>query len=118
MLRFLRLKKAQSALEAVTVIVLIIGAMLVFQKYLVRAISGRWQTVGDSWGNGRLYDKNKTTECLYNQWGTTNKWYLASCFRDTCYLQCIGETATAATCDACLDTNCVSDVDGVDVCNQ
>ena len=105
-------------MEAITVIVLIIGAMLVFQKYILRGINGRWRSIGESWSSGRLYDKNKTTECIYNQWGTTNQWYLAQCFRDQCYLKCVGTTATSADCDSCLETNCRANVNGVDVCNR
>jgi len=75
----LKRKKGQSILEYITIISLLIGAILVLQKYVARAISGRFKGAGDSWGYGRLYDPDKTTECIYD-FRFTNQWYSKSCY--------------------------------------
>lgn len=66
-------------MEYLVVIIFILSAFLVFQKYIVRAISGRWKSIGDSWGHGRLYDPNKTTECKFD-FRFTNQWYSKACY--------------------------------------
>ena len=49
-------KYGQSTMEYMLLITFIIGAMLVFHKYIVRGMWGQWKTIGDSFGSGRLYD--------------------------------------------------------------
>ena len=118
-MRKIHFKKAQSTLEIAAFLILIVGAMLVFQKYIAQGIYGRWKGVGDSWSHGRQYDKNQTTECIYNIWGedTANNrpalWYNAICFEDNCRLDCIGVTSSPSKCDTCLNAQCQ-----LDRCNQ
>ncbi len=77
----LRRKKqiGQSVMEYLVLTIFILGAFLVFQKYIVRAISGRWKMVGDSWGSGRVYDPQKTEECIFD-YRFTDKWYTQDCY--------------------------------------
>ncbi len=72
-------KYGQSTIEYLVVIIFILSAFLVFQKYIVRAISGRWKTIGDSWGHGRVYDPKKTEECKFD-FRFTNQWYSKACY--------------------------------------
>ena len=105
-------------MEMVTVFVLILLAFMIFQKYFAQAIYGRWRSIGEGWTFGRQYDKEDTTECIYNIWGNSAQWYNAVCFDEQCVLSCLGSTASPALCDTCLNSSCLSNVDGVDVCNQ
>lgn len=74
-------KKGQSVIEYLVVIIFLLSTFLVFQKYIVRAISGRWKNVGDSWGYGRVYDPEKTEQCIFD-YRFTNKWYTRQCYED------------------------------------
>lgn len=93
-------KQAQSLLEYMILVVLILGAFLVFQKYIARAFSGRWKTVGDALGQGRIYDPRKTTECIYD-FQNTYVWYEADCFESS-GCDCLSVRANATTCRDCI----------------
>lgn len=71
-------KRAQSTIEFAALMMFILAALLVFQKYIARGIAGRWKGVGDAMGHGRIYDPNYTTECEYH--GTLNVWFDRACF--------------------------------------
>lgn len=77
--KILRRKKGQNTMEFMTVFVLIIGAFLVFGKYISRALNGRWKSTGDMWSHGRQYDPDLTKECSWDeQYG--QGWYDRKCF--------------------------------------
>lgn len=61
-------------LEYIFLITIIATTMLVFQKYVVRALSGRWKGSGDSLSAGRQFDPKKTKECVYD-FQYFNIWY-------------------------------------------
>lgn len=90
----------QSLIEYVTLIVLILGAFLVFQKYIARGFAGRWKSVGESMGQGRIYDPRMTTECIFDSLHT-NRWYDKACF-DSSGCDCLSVRANAATCRDCI----------------
>jgi len=48
-------KKGFSSLEYVVLIIVIIAALVVMSSHLRRAISGKWRTAADSFGQGRQY---------------------------------------------------------------
>lgn len=52
-------------MEFLALILFILATFLVFQKYIVRGLSGRWKDAGDALGQGRIYDPHKTLECAY-----------------------------------------------------
>ena len=90
----------QSLIEYVTLIVLILSAFLVFQKYIARGFSGRWKSVGESLGQGRIFDPKLTTECIYDFQYTSN-WYDQACFKaDQC--DCLTVRANTTTCRDCI----------------
>ena len=90
---------AASTLEYVLLITIILGAILVTQKYIVRGFAGRWKQVGDTFGLGRQYDPRVTKECVWSG-EPQNLWYNPDCLEqqinlyyqgnyDDCYLRCI-----------------------------
>ncbi len=75
-----RNRKGQSTLEFLAMMFLLLGAFLIFQKYIVRAMDGSWKKAGSAWAFGRLYDADETIECVYDQdW--TYCWYDYRCFK-------------------------------------
>ena len=99
-----RTKQGQSTMEFMVILVVIIAALLVFRKYIVRGFSGRWKGVGDSLGQGRIYDQNKTVECAAQTFFTGNpvRWYDQICFEDNCKEACLRSAREKTACDACL----------------
>ncbi len=111
---------AVSALEYTMLLVIILSALLVAQKYIVRAMAGRWKEVGDSFGVGRQYDPKKTIECVWSE--EQNTWYGAGCFKDmfnsaysscrtACYskFKLLGICGGASGCNrnsSCCDSEC------------
>ena len=101
-------------LEFVALIMFLLAAYIVFQKYIVRGFSGRWKGVGDALGQGRIYDPNKTTECATNVFfrqkpGTAAMWYDRTCFDNNCKPACLEVTKEKNACLACLagcENNC------------
>lgn len=93
-------KFGQSFVEYMALILFISIVFLVFQKYIARGFSGRWKTVGESLGQGRIYDPNRTMECIFDP-QYTNLWYDSDCFeRSSC--DCLTAQATPATCRDCI----------------
>ena len=76
MRRLLR-KRAASVLEYITLIAIVAGAFVIFQKYIAQACYGRWKSVGDSFGAGRQYDPKRTIECVYDT--GKMKWVVQKC---------------------------------------
>src|SRR5205085_12312489 len=76
MFRTLKLTKASSIVEYMTVVLFLLAALFLFQNYIVRAFSGRWRAVGDTFGSGRQYDPKSygqggTLECFYHEGSAT-----------------------------------------------
>ena len=80
-----RNKHGQSMVEFSALMIFILMAFIVFQKYIVRGFSGRWKGVGDVLGQGRIYDPNRTTECEYYP-GVG--WYNRTCYEKNCQASC------------------------------
>jgi len=99
-----RKKNGQSVVEFTALIIFILAAFLVFQKYVVRSFSGRWKSVGDVIGQGRVFDPNTTTECAFDP-EFTDTWFDAVCYRQNCEGSCLRASATPAACTACI-TGC------------
>ena len=97
-------RKAQSTFEYITVLALVMLALLAFQKYIVRGMSGRFVTVGQSFGSGRLYDP-KSIKCAINP-KYSNQWYNSVCFDENCVDSCYSVRATASDCADCIEVTC------------
>jgi hypothetical protein len=93
---FRKKKNGQSTLEYAVFIIIVLTVMFVMQKYIVRAFSGRWKGVGDSWGHGRVYSPTETVECLYGA-PYAAVWYDSACFKAQGG-DCISSQASSATC--------------------
>ena len=91
-------KLGQSALEYLVLTTFILFVFLGFQKYIVRAFSGRWKTSADALGYGRQFDPNKTIECKEF---TAGVWYDVAQYKsNNCDCETIQQTPT--TCAACV----------------
>jgi len=94
--------KAQAAIEYVVVIITILSAFLVFQKYITRGLVGHWKASGDAFGQGRQYDPNSTIRCAFD-FQFTNTWYDQPCyFRNNCDFSCLSMFGDIAACRACI----------------
>ncbi len=100
MKRFDFLTKGASTLEYATMIVVLIAVMLIMQKYVWQAISGRWRAAGDSFGFGRQYLPSRTKEYAVfmvspdpskDFWYDTNCAEKAGCLpgNQTCFQGCL-----------------------------
>ena len=89
--------KGQSIVEYMVLIVFVIAALLVSQKYLARSISGRWKSQADSMGYGRQYSYGQTLECRY----TNNEWYDLNCYDQN---ECDCESSQSKMGESCTDT--------------
>lgn len=70
-------QSGQSAIEFAALVVFLLAAFLVFQKYIARGIYGRWKGVGDGIGQERIYDPNLTSECEFHP---EVGWYDRPCY--------------------------------------
>ena len=77
--KFIKNNKAAAVMEYAMLIMIILLTFLSFQKYVLRAVSGKWKTVGDSFGFGRQYDPVQTAECAFDE-RFFNTWYDVRCF--------------------------------------
>lgn len=94
-------KYGQSFLEFMVLIMIILTAYLIGQKYIVRAFSGRWKSVGDSLGQGRIYDPQQTLECAYD-FQYTNSWYRVDCYDQRCADKCLTVASNPTACSLCI----------------
>lgn len=112
-------RKAQSTIEIASLVVFVLTAMLIFQKYIARGMYGKWKQVGDAFGQGRLYDPITSVACGYDQWQDTGLWFNQTCFDEDCgERDCVAETKDDANCVACISVTCRSSYLGRDVCND
>lgn len=91
--------RGQSTIEFAALIAVILAALFLFQKYIFRGMAGRWKGVGDSLGQGRIFDPNHTTECEFHP---AVGWYDRICYENTCRSFCGLPDECAKTASACL----------------
>lgn len=106
----------QAVSEYLVFIVLIIGGFILMQPYILRGFAGRWKSVGDSLGYGKLYDPHLTNECVfdyqyYNIWYSVKEFEEQGCDR-ICYSSLSSEWQRSKECDLCI---CGSQADECDV---
>ena len=101
----LRKKKAASIVEYMCLIIITIGAMVVIQPHVIRALGGNWKKSGDSFGLGRRYNSN-TIDCDYLQrTANTGIWYDATCYQQSVQACAPGNTI----CEDGVMTSCATD---------
>jgi hypothetical protein len=68
-------RKASTVMEYMTLVVFLLGALLVFQQYIVNGFSGQWKQAGDVFSHGKQYDprlfgtlgaRGGSMECFYD----------------------------------------------------
>lgn len=110
-----KLLKGQALFEYVMLLIFVISAFLIFQKYIVRAMSGRWKSVGDTIGHGLLYDPTETLECATFGYvtedarfatGDPGVWYNVQCFEANCVDFCYHAPFDVAACNNCIANTC------------
>lgn len=123
LIRFRKSLKGQAVFEYIFLLTFIIIAFLIFQKYIVRAMSGRWKSVGDTFGHGQSYDPGNTVECATfgavtedARFPASGVWYEVGCFNDNCVASCYYEPINAGGCRACIIA-CSVTAGGV-ICNN
>jgi len=48
--------RAASGMEYIALVIFLLAAMLVFQRYIYRGFAGGWKKAGDTFGHGRQFD--------------------------------------------------------------
>lgn len=71
-------RNAFTIVEYAVLIMFILTAVFVFRTYILRALSGRYKSVGDTYGFGRQYEEGKTVTCGFDD--RINAWYDEVCF--------------------------------------
>ena len=66
----MRLRRGQSVLEYVVLMIIVIAALLTMQVYMKRGVQGRWKTAVDDLGD--QYNPNTTTINLVYNYDTTS----------------------------------------------
>ena len=84
MFRKIRQRNGSSVLEYSMVIAVVLLALLAFHRYIYRAMAGKWKEAGDTFGYGKQYDPEKTTDCGFSP--ISNVWYEMNC-ADSCESQ-------------------------------
>ena len=90
----------QMVLEFVFLFAIIILAIVLFQKFIVRSIGGRYHQVGQQIGDGRVFDPEKTVECAHHH--VFDGWYDPKCFEENCEEPCLGYTKSDSACSQCI----------------
>jgi len=101
-----RRKKGQTVVEFAAVVLFILAAFVIFQKYIVRGFSGRWKQVGDAIGQGKIYDGQLTIECAYDP--STGAWFDQDCYEANCQANCY-PARREPECGTCIVTTCQND---------
>lgn len=99
-----RRKNGQATLEGIMVVVFVLTALFIFQKYILRAFSGRWRQTGETFSYGRQFDPEKTIECRFyeNADRSIQIWYEAGCFETHCRDICFEEKMSSDACQNCI----------------
>jgi len=105
-------RKAQSIMEFLALISFILAVFFIFQKYISRGFVGRMKATGDTWGYGRQYDPDITSNCRTSL-SSLDRWIDTDCFEaNDCHTACLGFESDDATCSAC------EDLCDTDICNN
>ncbi|MCA9400080.1 MAG: hypothetical protein KC713_00515 [Candidatus Omnitrophica bacterium] len=104
MLRNIRKHVGQSAPEYMILVIFIMAGLILFQKYIMRSLAGRWKQAGDGLGAGRLYDPEHSRQCAYD-YMYSNLWYDYRCYELTC--DCLSGLSNKTTCEDCIQV-CVT----------
>ena len=99
-------RQAQSTLEYISLVIFLLVAFFVFQKYILQAFMGRWKGAGEIFGLGMRYAPGVTNICAFD-YVYHNSWYNETCYDEKC--DCFTTKQTNATCKDCI-LGCVTDL--------
>ena len=111
----LKNKKATSTIEYAMLIIIIMSAVLLSQRYILRGFAGRWKAAGDAFGQGKQYDPKKTVECAWSQ--QANAWYGPDCF-DQAWKNSNYQLAYDNCVSTCIDTGDLDSCGGASGCSS
>ena len=97
-------EEAQSMIEYVTLIALVLGALVVMGNYIIHGLTGKWKATGSSFGFGLHFIPKNTIECRYDVYAGTGRWYDDNCF-DNNNCDCFSLQQNSETCRDCI-LNC------------
>ncbi len=92
--------RAEAVIEYMAMLVLVLAAFMVINKYALRAMMGRWKTVGDSFDVGRQFDPLITKRGAYDSF-YSQRWYNQDCFEQS-NCTCAGVDSSPITCGNCI----------------
>ena len=117
-MKILHYKKAVSTIEILAVITLLLAALLGFSGYIKNALSGRWKSVGETFGQGRQYDprgfgtageSGGTMDCFFDQilniWVDENLYRTNNCDCTTIRGEGVALPEYAVQCIACKQSS-------------
>lgn len=96
-------KRAQSILEYIVFISVLMMGFIVMQRFFAQGIYGKWKSAGDQLGYGRQYEYNLTDECtLETRYHEPEEqiWYEPNCFKNKYWDKCFGSNADYSECKA------------------
>jgi len=109
-------ERAGSTVEYMALVIFLLAALLVFQRYILRAFWGKWRAAGDTFGHGRQYDPRGfgiegsdggTLQCMFvyddpdDPANDNGVWV-----EQPCYDECILTIGSEGQCRAdCINTN-------------
>lgn len=113
MLWIVRKKQGQSTIEYIILLTLVVLALCVMQKYIGRAMYGRWKTTGDVIGFGMQYDPFLTFECSFD-YKYSQEWYNSECYdKNNCYKDCFSIIhGGEELCEQCIGSCIVPECEG------
>ncbi len=111
-------KKAVSTAEYASRLILVMGALLYFQKYIIQGFEGRWKKMGDTYGYEKQYDRQPygtrgdgggTLSCFFDNSYVSGTWVAQwvddDCFKQNCVDYCTNPVA-ASQCTTCKQVTC------------
>ncbi len=82
-------RRGFSTIEVTAVLIVILMVLISFRGYIQRGLTGRWKSVGDTFGQTKQYDprgfgdmgaSGGTLDCFFDR--STNKWVVEDCYRE------------------------------------
>lgn len=105
-------KKAVSTIEYASLLILVMAALLYFQKYIIQGLQGGWKKMGDTFGYEKQYDRKPygtrgdgggTLACFYDPY--LAQWVDDDCFKQNCVDYCTNPV-TSSQCTNCKQVTC------------
>ena len=77
-----RNRRAMVTIEYIVLLIIILFSIFLFRKYLTHGLSGKFKSVGDSFGMGRQFDPAQSTQCAFDS--ELQRWYDTVCYENLC----------------------------------